>query len=69
MAAKRPLTVAESSSYTATSTHADVLRFLAELRDLADPRCFALQSMGRSGLGQEVAIESLELAYERLELE
>lgn len=49
-----PQTVAESSGYTRTSHHAEVLRFIAELAPLAP--CLSVQSMGRSAEGQEMPV-------------
>jgi hypothetical protein len=49
-----PRTVAESSGYTATSRHADVLCFIEALRPFAP--CLSVQSMGRSALGQEMPV-------------
>jgi hypothetical protein len=50
----KPLTVAEQSQYRATSTHADVLRFIDELKVVR--RVFRVESMGRSGKGQEMPV-------------
>ncbi|HZF00085.1 MAG TPA: M14 family metallopeptidase, partial [Planctomycetota bacterium] len=49
-----PLTVAEKSGYRETSRHADVLRFIDELR-VARP-VFRVESMGRSAQGQEMPV-------------
>jgi len=49
-----PLTVAERTNYRETSRHADVLRFIEELHGRR-PR-FRVESMGRSGLGQEMPV-------------
>lgn len=48
------MTVAERTGYRETSRHADVLRFIEELR--ARRSCFRVESMGRSGLGQEMPV-------------
>jgi len=50
----KPLTVAEQSGYRATSRHADVLAFIEELR--AARPVFRIESMGRSGRGQEMPV-------------
>jgi hypothetical protein len=49
-----PLTVAEKSDYRATSTHADVLSFIEELRTVRP--LFRVESMGRSAKGQEMPV-------------
>ncbi len=49
-----PLTVAEQSEYRATSTHADVLRFIDELKRVRP--VFRVESMGRSAKGQEMPV-------------
>jgi hypothetical protein len=50
----KPLTVAETSDYRATSTHADVLRFIDELKTFRP--LFRVESMGRSAKGQEMPV-------------
>jgi len=50
----KPLTVAETSDYRATSTHADVLRFIEELKPLRP--VFRVESMGRSAKGQDMPV-------------
>ena len=50
--ASRPLTVAERTDFRETSRHADVLRFIDELKGTR-PR-FTVESMGKSGKGQEM---------------
>jgi len=50
----KPLTVAEQSGYRATSTHADVLRFIDELKKVRP--VFRVESMGRSAKGQEMPV-------------
>src|SRR5438128_968931 len=52
--ATRPLTVAERTDYRETSRHADVLRFIDELKGTR-PR-FTVESMGKSGKGQEISV-------------
>ncbi len=54
MSETRPVTVAERSEYRMTSRHEDVLRFIEELRGRRT--CFRVESMGRSGLGQEMPV-------------
>jgi hypothetical protein len=49
---KGPRTVAERSGYRETSRHADVLRFIEELRERR-PR-FRVESLGQSGMGQTI---------------
>jgi hypothetical protein len=49
-----PATIAEQTDYRATSRHADVLAFIAELQRIA-PGLHVL-SMGQSGLGQEMPV-------------
>ncbi len=51
---ERPLTTAERTGYRRTSTHADVLRFVDELKEVRTD--FRVESMGRSGLGQEMPV-------------
>jgi hypothetical protein len=50
----KPLTVAERTHYRETSRHADVLRFIDELKGTR-PR-FTVESMGISGKGQEMPV-------------
>jgi hypothetical protein len=50
----RPLTVAEKTGFRETSRHADVLRFIDELKGTR-PR-FTLESMGKSAHGQEMPV-------------
>ena len=50
----KPLTVAEASDYRATSTHADVLRFIDDLKRVRP--VFRVESMGRSAKGQEMPV-------------
>ena len=50
----RPLTVAERTDFRETSRHADVLRFIDELKGIR-PR-FTVDSMGKSGKGQEMPV-------------
>ena len=50
----KPLTVAEKSGYRATSRHADVLAFIEELKAVRP--VFRVESMGRSGRGQEMPV-------------
>ena len=50
-----PQTRAESSRYSETSRHADVLRFLSELEERHDPR-FARLSFGTSPEGRELPL-------------
>src|SRR5262245_47626819 len=49
-----PLTVAEKTNYRETSRHADVLRFIEDLK-LTRPR-FTVESMGKSAQGQEMPV-------------
>src|SRR5207302_1023487 len=49
-----PLTIAEKSDYRATSTHADVLRFIDELKKTRP--LFRVESMGRSAKGQDMPV-------------
>jgi hypothetical protein len=49
-----PLTVAEKTGYRETSRHADVLAFIEELRRMRP--VFRVESMGRSGRGQEMPV-------------
>jgi hypothetical protein len=50
----KPLTVAERSDYRATSTHADVLGFIDELKKVRP--VFRVESMGRSAKGQDMPV-------------
>src|SRR5579872_5889545 len=50
----RPLTVAERTDYRETSRHADVLRFIDDLR--AARPVFRVESVGRSALGQGMPV-------------
>jgi hypothetical protein len=54
MKRKGPRTLAERTRYRETSRHADVLRFVEDLRRLR-PR-MRVESMGRSALGQEMPV-------------
>jgi zinc carboxypeptidase len=52
-----PQTVAESSGYTRTSRHVEVLQFIERLARLAPlANGLSVQSMGRSALGQEMPV-------------
>ncbi len=53
--ASHPLTVAESSGYARTSLHADVLRFIDELRALGDARLH-VGSFGATPEGRELPL-------------
>ncbi|MBI5365301.1 MAG: M14 family metallopeptidase [Planctomycetes bacterium] len=55
MTTKSPLTKAESSGYTETSLHADVLRFVAELAKRKDKRLFVTH-FGKSPEGRELPL-------------
>lgn len=48
----KPLTIAEKTGYRETSRHADVLRFIEELRGFRPG--IRVESMGKSGLGQDM---------------
>jgi hypothetical protein len=54
MTLPEPATVAERTGYRETSRHADVLRFIEELRRRRTG--FRVESMGTSGLGQEMPV-------------
>jgi hypothetical protein len=52
-----PQTVAESSAYTRTSRHVEVLQFIERLARLAPlANVLSVQSMGKSALGQEMPV-------------
>lgn len=51
-----PRTVAEASGFTKTSTHADVLRFLAKLDNLPHGDRLRRQTFGRSGEGRDLPL-------------
>jgi hypothetical protein len=50
----KPLTVAEKTNYRETSRHADVLRYIEELRAFRPG--IRVESMGHSGMGQEMPV-------------
>jgi len=50
----KPQTVAERTDYRETSRHADVLRYIDELKAVRP--VFRVESMGRSGRGQEMPV-------------
>lgn len=55
MTTKTPLTKAETSGYTETSLHADVMRFVAELQKRKDKRLF-VTSFGKSPEGRDLPL-------------
>lgn len=55
MTTLQPLTKAESSRYTETSLHADVIRFLAELEKRKDKRLF-VTSFGKTPEGRDLPL-------------
>lgn len=50
----KPLTVAEKTDYRETSRHADVLRFIEELKAVRP--VFRIESMGKSAKGQDMPV-------------